>query len=90
MNFYYGYYVEQIRSNENSKDWVTLVKKRQGIIIIANDYNEAYSKFYKCLEKKETLNCRIKSFGLVECMGLDVKKTYDSINIVPITKEGEE
>lgn len=95
MNFYYGYYVEQIRSNENSEDWVTLIKKRQGIIMIANDCNEAYSKFYECLdkieEKKKTLNYRIKPLGFVECIGLDMKRAYDnSINIIPITKKEEE
>ena len=46
--------------------------------MIANDCNEAYSKFYECLdkieEKKKTLNYRIKPLGFVECMGLEVKK----------------
>ena len=92
MNFYHAYYNRQFY-DEDICDWIDTGYQHQGIIVIANDYNEAVSKIYKCLEKAEdninrrmTRKYRADMVKITECIGLDVKEDFESgSNIFPIS-----
>lgn len=94
MNFYHAYYKRQVY-NEDIGEWGDTFYRRQGIVVIANDYNEAASKIYKCLEKAEadtgkygTCKYRAKLLGITECIGLNVQEAFESgSNIYPISEE---
>lgn len=85
MNFYHAYYKRQ-RYDEDNKIWMDTYYDHQGIIVIANDYNEAKLKIEKCLTKVEYENYRAVLIGdVVECIGLDRRHGFeDSFEVCPI------
>ena len=95
MNFYHAYYKRQCYE-ESVGIWKDTGYKRQGIVVIANDYNEAVSKIYKCLEKAEddtnackynTNKYRAKLIKITECIGLNVREGFESgSDISPISE----
>ena len=93
MNFYHAYYKRQVYDEEIG-DWRDTAYRRQGIVVIANDYNEAVSKIYKCLEKAEAntgkyinRKYRAELLRITECIGLNIQEDFDGgSNIYPISE----
>ena len=94
MNFYHAQYKRQVY-DEDIGDWRDTAYRRQGIVVIANDYNEAVSKIYKCLEKAEantsrysTTKYRAELVRITECIGLNIQEDYEGgSDIYPISKD---
>ena len=85
MNFYHAYYKRQYY-DKNEKLWKDTCYNRQGIVVIADNYDEAKSKVEKCLTKVEVGEYRaILVSDIVECIGLNRKHGYDwSFDLDPI------
>lgn len=94
MNFYHAYYKRQIY-DEDEERWRDTVYTLQGIIVIANDYDEAKAKIKKCLTIVETEEdygkFRAVLVGdIVECIGLDRRHGFEgSFTVNPIVARGE-
>ena len=77
MNFYHAYYKRQYYDKE-TRLWKDTCYNRQGIVVIANNYDEAKTKVEICLTKVETGAFRaILVSDIVECIGLDRRHGFD-------------
>lgn len=84
MNFYHAYYMRQYY-DKDEKIWKDTCYRSQGIIVIADNYNEAKSKIEACLTKVEAGEYRaILVSDIIECIGLDRRHGYDSFYVNPI------
>ncbi len=85
MNFYHAYYKRQYW-DEVSFQWKDTYYNRQGIVVIASNFDDAKIKIEKCLLKVEKENYRAVLVGdIVECIGLDMRQGFDdSFNVCPI------
>lgn len=85
MNFYHVYYKRQYRNGDKGV-WEDTFYNHQGIVVIANDYNEAKSKIEKCLAKVEDGNHRaVLTNDIVKCIGLDIRHGFEwSLEVNPI------
>lgn len=85
MNFYHAYYKRQ-HYDEESKLWYDTFYTFQGIVVIANNYDEAKLKIEKCLTQVETGEYRaVLTSDIVECIGLDRRHGFDwSFDVNPI------
>ena len=85
MNFYHAYYKRQYYK-EDEEIWKDTCYNRQGIVVIADNYEEAKSKVMMCLKKVETGEYRAVLVGdVAECIGLDRRHGYDfSFDLDPI------
>lgn len=84
MNFYHVYYKRQYYS-EREKLWKDTCYNRQGIVVIASNYDDAKLKVEKCLTKVEQENYKaVLVSDIVECIGLDRRHGYDSFDVLPI------
>lgn len=96
MNFYHAYYKRQVYDGEIG-EWRDTFFRNQGIVVIANDYNEAVAKIHKCLEKAEddtnaskyiTSKYRAKLLSITKCIGLNVREAYEGgSDIYPIRED---
>ena len=88
MNFYHAYYKRQ-HYDKDKKLWYDTFYDNQGIVVIANNYDEAKSKVEKCLTKVERGEYRAVLVGdIVECIGLDRRFGFEwSFEVYPITNE---
>lgn len=87
MNFYHAYYKRQVYV-ENIEDWVDTDYCHQGIVVIADNTNEAIQKIYKCLAKAETDDrYRAVLLRITECIGLNIKQDFEGgSDIYPISE----
>ena len=85
MNFYHVYYKRQLW-DEDDAQWKDTWYNRQGIVVIASNFEDAKIKIEKCLLKVEKENYRAVLVGdIVECIGLDMRHGFDdSFNVCPI------
>lgn len=89
MNFYHAYYKRQ-HYDEDSGQWNDTWYNCQGIIVIANNYDEAKAKVEKCLPivetEKEYGKYRAVLVGdITECIGLDRRHGFEgSFEVCPI------
>ena len=85
MNFYHAYYKRQYW-DEVSFQWKDTYYNRQGIVVIASNFDDAKIKIEKCLLKVEKENYRaVLVSDIVECIGLDMRQGFDdSFNVCPI------
>ncbi len=85
MNFYYVYYKRQYW-DEDDAQWKDTCYNRQGIVVIASNFDDAKIKIEKCLLKVEEENYRAVLVGdIVECIGLDMRHGFeDSFCVCPI------
>lgn len=89
MNFYHAYYKRQVY-NKDRDCWEDTYYSFQGIVVIANDYDEAKAKVEKCLPivetEKEYGKYRAVLVGdIVECIGLDRRHGFEgSFEVCPI------
>lgn len=84
MKFYHAYYKRQYY-DEDENIWKDTCYYRQGIIVIADNYNDAKSKVEICLTKVEREGYRaVLASDVVECIGLDRRHGYDSFDVNPI------
>lgn len=86
MNFYHAYYKRQFYE---SGTWRDTYYDHQGIVVIANDYDEAKAKIEACLTKVEVGKYRaVLTSDIVECIGLDRRHGFDgSFEVYPIVKD---
>ena len=85
MNFYHVYYKRQLWDEDNAQ-WEDTYYNRQGIVVIASNFDDAKIKIEKCLLKVEKENYRaVLVSDIVECIGLDMRQGFDdSFNVCPI------
>ena len=85
MNFYHAHYKKQYYNN-NEGLWRNTSYNNQGIIVIANSYEEAKEKIEKCLTQVEVGRYRaVLVSDVVECIGLDRRYGFeDSFSVIPI------
>lgn len=85
MNFYHVYYKRQYWDKDNTQ-WKDTYYNRQGIVVIASNFDDAKIKIEKCLLSVEKENYRAVLVGdIVECIGLDMRQGFDdSFNVCPI------
>ena len=85
MNFYHAYYKRQLWDEDNAQ-WKDTYYNRQGIVVIASNFDDAKIKIEKCLLKVEKENYRaVLVCDIVECVGLDMRQGFDdSFNVRPI------
>ena len=85
MNFYHVYYKRQYW-DKVSCQWKDTYYNRQGIVVIASNFDAAKIKIEKCLLNVEKENYRAVLVGdIVECIGLDMRQGFDdSFNVCPI------
>ena len=85
MNFYHAYYERQLWDEDNAQ-WKDTWYNRQGLVVIASNFDDAKIKIEKCLLKVEKENYRAVLVGdIVECIGLDMRQGFDdSFNVCPI------
>ena len=85
MNFYHVYYKRQLWDEDNAQ-WKDTYYNRQGIVVIASNFDDAKIKIEKCLLKVEKENYRaVLVDDIVECIGLDMRQGFDdSFNVCPI------
>lgn len=85
MNFYHVYYKRQLW-DEDDAQWKDTWYNRQGIVVIASNFDDAKIKIEKCLLKVEKENYRAVLVGdIVECIGLDMRHSFDgSFCVCPI------
>ena len=85
MNFYHVYYKRQLWDEDNAQ-WEDTYYNRQGIVVIASNFDDAKIKIEKCLLKVEKENYRAVLVGdILECVGLDMRQGFDdSFNVRPI------
>lgn len=89
MNFYHAYYKRQVY-NKDRDCWEDTYYSFQGIIVIANNYDEAKAKVEKCLliveMEKEYGKYRAVLVGdITECIGLDRRHGFEgSFEVCPI------
>ena len=85
MNFYYVYYKRQ-HWDEDDAQWKDTWYNRQGIVVIASNFDDAKIKIEKCLLKVEEENYRAVLVGdIVECIGLDMRHGFEaSFCVCPI------
>lgn len=88
VNLYYAYYKRQRWDKDNCK-WEDTWYNRQGIVVIANSYDDAKVKVEKCLSKVEKENYRAVLVGnITECIGLDIRYGFeDSLDVNPIVDD---
>ena len=88
MNFYHACYTRQYY-DEEEQTWQDTDYKSQGIIVIADNYDDAKLKIEKCLAKVET-NTKwgdyraVLNSDITECIGLDSRHGYNSFNVLPV------
>ena len=82
MNFYHVYYKRQLW-DEDDAQWKDTWYNRQGIVVIASNFEDAKIKIEKCLLNVEKENYRAVLVGdIVECIGLDMRQGFDdSFNV---------
>ena len=85
MNFYHVYYKRQNWDTVRCQ-WKDTYYNRQGIVVIASNFDDAKIKIEKCLLKVEKENYRaVLVDDIVECIGLDMRQGFDdSFNVCPI------
>lgn len=85
MNFYHAYYKRQLWDEDNAQ-WKDTWYNRQGIVVIASNFDDAKIKIEKCLLKVEKENYRaVLVSDIVECIGLDMRQGFDgSFYVSPI------
>lgn len=85
MNFYHAYYKRQFY-DEDLNEWIDTYYDCQGIIVIADNYDDAKLKIEKCLTKVEHGKFRAVLISDVdECIGLDRRHGFeDSFDMNPI------
>ena len=85
MNFYHVYYKRQLWDEDNAQ-WEDTYYNRQGIVVIASNFDDAKIKIEKCLLKVEKENYRaVLVSDIVECIGLNMRQGFDdSFNVCPI------
>lgn len=86
MNFYHVYYKRQLW-DEDDAQWKDTWYNRQGIVVIANNFNDAKIKIEKCLLNVEKEDYRVVLVSdIVECIGLDMRRggCDGSLNVYPI------
>ena len=85
MNFYHAYYKRQHYDKDRNL-WYDTSYICQGIIVIADSYEEAKLKVEKCLAQVETGEYRVVlASDIVECIGLDRRHGFDwSFEMNPI------
>lgn len=85
MNFYHAYYKRQLWDEDNAQ-WKDTYYNRQGIVVIASNFDDAKIKIEKCLLKVEKENYRaVLVSDIVECIGLDMRQGFDgSFYVCPI------
>ena len=85
MNFYHVYYKRQFW-DEDDAQWKDTWYNRQGIVVIASNFDDAKIKIEKCLLNVEKENYRaVLVSDIVECIGLDMRQGFDdSFNVCPI------
>lgn len=85
MNFYHARYKRQVYDG-NMQLWKDTYYDNQGIIVIANNYDDAKLKIEKSLPKVERgKNRAVLISDVVECIGLDRRHGFDgSFEIYPI------
>lgn len=83
LNFYHAYYKKQYY---DEGQWKDTFYNHQGIVVIANSYDDAKIKVEKCLSRVEEENYRmILISDIVECIGLDLSHGFeDSFYVYPI------
>lgn len=88
VNFYYAYYKRQ-HYDPDSGQWNDTWYNRQGIVVIANNYDDAKIKIEKSLLKVEKKDYRaVLVSDIVECIGLDIRYGFeDSLDVNPIYDE---
>lgn len=88
VNFYYAYYKRQ-RWDQDSCQWNDTWYNHQGIVVIANNYDDAKMKVENCLSKVEKENCRaVLVSDITECIGLDIRYGFeDSLDVNPIVDD---
>ena len=85
INLYYAYYKRQ-RWDKDDCQWHDTWYNHQGIVVIANSYDDAKMKVEKCLSKVEKENYRaVLVSDITECIGLDIRYGFeDSLDVNPI------
>lgn len=85
MNFYHAYYKRQHYDKDRNL-WYDTFYTSQGIVVIADSYEEAKSKVEKCLAQVETGEYRaVLTSDIAECIGLDRIHGFDgSFEVNPI------
>lgn len=85
LNLYYAYYKRQ-HYDKDSGQWNDTWYNRQGIVVIANNYDDAKMKIEECLSRVEKKDYRaVLVNDITECIGLDIRYGFeDSLDVNPI------
>lgn len=86
ISFYHAYYKRQIKEEDGF--WHDTMYDHQGIVVIAENYNEAECKILQCLNKVE-IGCfrAVLVSPITEAIGIDLSHGFDdSLYISPITE----
>ena len=87
MKFYHAEY--KMQKNKGAEVWVDIrFLTTNRIIVLADDYSEAFRQVEDCLRKKESNEYRaVLVSDIEECVGIDIEHGFDDTWITPLIKE---